>query len=96
LTGADVEFPAVPGAADDLAEPCVFDLAGVGRLREPDQRSFAQRRALMRATIQQAEEFTLDVEHRDRTFIDGEKFAGARRQLIHRGDDMPSHFISAA
>src|SRR5712672_2339258 len=49
LAGADIEFPAVPGAADDFAEPGIFDLAWIGRLREPDQRSFAQRRALMRA-----------------------------------------------
>src|SRR5689334_17219619 len=27
LPGADIEFPAMPGAADDLAEFCVFDLA---------------------------------------------------------------------
>src|SRR6516165_4953715 len=46
LAGADVELPAMPGAADDLAEPGVFDRAGIGGLREPDQRTFAQRRAL--------------------------------------------------
>src|SRR5262249_24848208 len=28
LAGADVEFPAVPGAADDLAKLGVFDIAG--------------------------------------------------------------------
>src|SRR3954453_20600959 len=28
LSGADIEFPAVPGAADDLAQLGVFDLAG--------------------------------------------------------------------
>src|ERR1700726_4579299 len=37
LAGADVELPAVPGAADDLAQPGVFDLAGIAGLREPDQ-----------------------------------------------------------
>ena len=42
LAGADVEFPAVPGAADDLAQSGVFDLAGIGGLRKPDQRALAQ------------------------------------------------------
>ena len=88
LAGADVEFPAVPGAAEDFAEPGVFDLAGIGGLREPDQRPFAQGRALMRAAVQQAEELAVDVEHRDRALVDGEEFARARRQLVHRGDDV--------
>ena len=79
LAGADVELPAVPGAADDFAEPGVFDGAGIGRLRKSDQRPLAQRRALVRAAVQQAEELALDVEDRDRPFIDGEKLARARR-----------------
>src|SRR5882724_7707015 len=33
LAGADVEFPAMPWAADDFAEFGVFDLAGIGGLR---------------------------------------------------------------
>src|SRR5262249_2494294 len=70
LSGAYVEFPAVPRAADDLAEPGVFDLAGIVRLREPDQRAFAERGALMRAAIEQPEELALDVEDRDRPAVD--------------------------
>ena len=96
MAGADIEFPAVPGAADDFAEPGIFDVAGIGRLREPDQRAFAQRRALMRAAVQQAEELALDVEDRDRALIDGEELARARRQLVHRGDDMSGHIILAS
>src|SRR6186713_2136578 len=46
LSGADVEFPAMPGAADDLAEFGVFDLAGITGRCEPDQRALAQRCAL--------------------------------------------------
>jgi hypothetical protein len=65
----------VPGAADDFAEPCVFDLAGVGGLREPDQRPLAQRRALVRAAVQQAEKLALDVEDRDRAAVDLEEFS---------------------
>jgi hypothetical protein len=71
----------------------VFDLAGIGGLREPDQRAFAQRGTLMRAAVQQAEELALDVEHRNRALIDGEKFSGARRQFVHRGDDVTGHAV---
>ena len=66
-------------------------VAGIGRLREPDQRPLAQRRALMRAAVQQAEELALDVEDRDRALFDGKKFARARRQLRHRGNDVTGH-----
>src|SRR5712671_716672 len=92
LAGADIEFPAVPGAADDFAWPGIFDLTGIGRLREPDQRPFAQRSTLMRAAVQQAEEFALDIEHRDRALIDGKEFARARRQLVDRSDDVTGHY----
>src|SRR5882757_6906711 len=74
LAGADVEFPAVPGTADDLPQLGVFDLAGIARLRKPDQRALAQRRALMRATVHQAEILALDVEDRDRPSLDLQKF----------------------
>jgi hypothetical protein len=45
----------------------------------------------MRAAIQKAEKLAIDIEDRDRTLVDGEKFSRARRQFIHRGDDMTSH-----
>ena len=48
-------------------------------------------RALVRAAVQQAEELAVDVEDGDRALIDGEEFARARRQLLHRGDDMTGH-----
>src|SRR6185312_1659424 len=94
LAGADIELPAVPGAADDFAWSRVLDRAGVGRLREADQRPLAQRRALVRATVEQAEELALDVEDRDRPLVDGEKLARTRRQFRHRGDDMTNHQLS--
>ena len=69
----------------------VFDLAGIGGLREPDQRALAQGRALVRAAVQEAEELALDVEDRDRPLIDGEEFSRPRRQLVHRGNDVSNH-----
>ena len=80
LAGADVELPAVPGAAQDLAQSGI-DHSGLGGLRKPDQWSFAQGGALVRAAVHQAEEFALDVEDRDRPLIDGEEFTRARRQF---------------
>src|SRR5262249_28885862 len=91
LSGADVELPAVPRAADDLALPGVFDLAGIRGAREPDQRALAQRRALMRAAIEQAEELALDVEDRDRPVVDGDEFTRPRRQLADGGNHMSGH-----
>src|SRR5437899_11285183 len=41
LPGTDIKLPAMPGAADDFAEFCVCDLAGIWGLRAPDQRTFA-------------------------------------------------------
>src|SRR3954451_3803035 len=91
LAGADVELPAMPGAANDLAELGIFDLARILRLREPDQGSLAQRSALMRAAVHQAEIFTLDVENCDRPSVDLQKFSRAGRKLVDRGNHMPRH-----
>src|SRR6266568_6590958 len=96
LPGTDIELPAVPGTADDLPLPGVFDLAGVVRLRQSDQRPLAQRGALMRAAIEQAEILALDVEHRDRTAIDGEEFAAAGWQLLDGRNDVTGHVICFA
>jgi hypothetical protein len=91
LAGADVELPAMPGAADDLTQLGVLDVAGIARLRQPDQRALAQRCALMRAAIEQAEIFALDVEDRDRPVVDGDEFARPRRQFTDGGDDVFGH-----
>src|SRR5947209_18785021 len=96
LPGADVEFPAMPGTAQDLAWPRIFDDAGIGGLRQPDQRALAQRGALVRAAVQQAEELALDVEHRDRALVDGEEFSRPRWQLVHRGNNVSRHLIKSA
>src|SRR3954468_9199200 len=94
LPGADVELPAVPGTANDLAQPGVFDLARIFRLRQSDQRPLTQRGALMRAAIEQAEILALDVEHSDRTLADREKLAAARRQFRDGRDDVAGHVVA--
>src|SRR5438309_4754622 len=45
----------------------------------------------MRAAVQQAEELAVDVEHRDRAFVDGEEFSRARRQLLDGCNDVAGH-----
>src|ERR1700756_534504 len=92
LAGTDVELPAVPGAAEDFARPRVFDLAGIFGLRKTKQRAFAEIGTLMRATIQEAEKFALDIEDRDRPAVELDEFSRARRQLIHRRYNMTSHW----
>src|SRR5690348_6284481 len=91
LAGTDIEFPAVPGTADDFAQTRIFYLAGIGRLREPDQRALTQGGTLMRAAVQETEEFTLDVEDRNRATLESEKFSRTRRQLADGSNDVTRH-----
>src|SRR5688500_4431162 len=62
FAGAQVVFPAVPGAADDLAVARVAVLAGPRGLDQPYELALAQTGALVRATIEQGEELALHVE----------------------------------
>src|SRR5271163_5209793 len=47
----------------------------------------------MRAAVQKAKKLALDVEDRDRPLVDGDEFARARRQLVHRGNDVSGHVL---
>ena len=91
LPGADVELPAVPGAAQDFALAGVADVAGEIGFGKPDQRAFAERRALVRTAIEQAKEFALHIEDGDWTVFENEEFARPRRQFAHRGNDVTSY-----
>jgi hypothetical protein len=66
LAGADVELPAVPGAADDLVLPPVDEVASLRRTGGSGNRPFAQTRAAVRADIEQGIIAALDVEDADR------------------------------
>src|SRR5688500_18509758 len=65
LAGADVEFPAVPGAADDLGLAAVDDLPAVGRAGRPGYRALAERGAAMRADVEKRVIASLHIEDAD-------------------------------
>src|SRR4029450_13389832 len=63
LAGADVEFPAVPGAADDLARTGVAIVAGSVRFHEPGLLALKQAAAAVRAAVVEGEELAAQIEH---------------------------------
>src|SRR5919106_6924620 len=65
LAGAEIELPAVPGAADDLAAAVIAVAAGLVGFDQADQLAAAKAAALMRAAIEQREVLALDVEDDD-------------------------------
>src|SRR5206468_12951524 len=91
LAGADVELPAVPRAAQDLALARVDVFPRLGRLQQPGQHAVAQAAALMRAAVEQAEILAADVEDRDRPTLHRDQLARARRDLAGWRHRMPRH-----
>src|SRR6201995_4873451 len=63
LTVAHVEFPAVPRTAQELADPRALVDAGLRRRQPRHAGRLFQRRAGMRAAVEQREELAIDVEH---------------------------------
>ena len=57
LAGADIELPAMPGAAQHLALAGQAVFAGRRRYQAADDRPATERRALVRAAVDQREEF---------------------------------------
>ena len=78
LARAHVEFPPVPGAAQNFAGAGVFVMARLMRLDQAGQDAFAHRPALVRAAVEQPVEFAVQVENRDRA-------AAHRHQLAPAG-----------
>src|SRR5262249_15757675 len=91
LAGADVELPAVPRTAQHfaLARQPVFPRRG--RLQPAEQRATAQRRALVRAAIEQCEELAVDVEDADLAPLYRDDLTGAGRDFVHRCDNVAAH-----
>src|SRR5262245_22670735 len=96
LAGADVEFPAVPGATDDLARTGVAIVAGSVRLHEPGLPTLKQAAAAVRASVVESEELAAQIEHDDRTPIDLRELARAGRNVADRGDHVLGHAVSAS
>src|SRR5262249_21564812 len=91
LAGRDLELPAVPRAAQELALPRDPVFAGAVGLHEPDHRALAQSAARMRAAVGKRVERAVDVEHADVAALDGHALARAGRNLVDSRDHMPAH-----
>ena len=89
LAGADVEFPAVPGAADDLALAAVFVLAGGAGGDEAGELADAERAALVGAAVAEGEVFAAEVEDADGAPGDLDDFAPAGGDFARFGDELP-------
>src|SRR5579883_1307811 len=89
LAGAQVELPAVPWAADDLAAARIAIAARLARLDEAGQAPLVQATALVRALVAEREKLAFDVEDHDLPALDidqpactGWKFAQARDDVL--------------
>ena len=66
-------------------------LAGLVRLQVCDARRFRQRRALVRAAIEEREELAVDMKDDDLAPPDGDDLVAARRDIGGLGDDVARH-----
>src|SRR5262245_51211031 len=96
LAGPDVEFPAVPGAADDLARAGVAIVAGPVRFHEPGLLALKQAAAAVRAAVVEGEELAAQIEHDDRAAIDLRELARAGRNVADCGDHVLGHAVSSS
>src|SRR3954467_8525542 len=91
LAGANVEFPAMPGAANNLAGAGVVVLTRFVRFNQSGHQPLAHRAALVRASVEQPVEVTIKVEHRDLAPAHGDELPLPRWNFRNRGDDMLAH-----
>jgi hypothetical protein len=85
----------MPGAFQDLTLSAVFVLARQRRMDEATLLTQAERPALMRAAVPQGEIVAAEIKDPDRAPRDLDNLAPARRDLLHRGDDMFRHGSSS-
>src|SRR5690606_13177725 len=91
LARLDVEFPPVPGAAQNLAAAYIRIFTRRGRHQKAAHLAFTQRAALVWAAITQRIKFAVDIEHANRTPADLHNLALARRKFLHRAHHMLRH-----
>src|SRR5262249_40431848 len=91
LAVADVEFPAMPGTAQHLADARAMIDAGFRRGQPRHARRLVERRALVRAAVEQRKELAIDMEHDDVAAIDADDLVAAGRNLAGAGDDVTGH-----
>src|ERR1051326_7992193 len=90
----DVEFPAVPGTAQDLAVAAVPIDPWLGGFDETDQSSLGKIAALMRAAVEQGEQFAVDVEDHDGAAVAIDQLTAAGRHAPRPRDHVLSHAAS--
>src|ERR1700691_5439735 len=94
LAGRDFEFPSVPRTAHEFSVADKAVLAGAGRLPAPGDTAFAERAALVRASIGECIELAADVEHPDLAALGGDELAAPRHDLGGAGDDVAAHRVT--
>src|SRR6266403_1774909 len=95
LPGAHVELPAMPGAAQQFADAGTLVDAGLRRGQPRHARRLVERRAGVRAAVEQREELAIDVEHDDVAPLHINHLVAAGRNLCGAGDNVTGHGIKA-
>src|SRR6185312_5774887 len=95
LSGTHIEFPAVPGATQDLAGPRIPVVTGIIGFDKAGQDALAHRAALVRAAIEQSEEFAAEIEYGDGAAAHGHQLPLARRNLGNRCDHVLAHSVAS-
>src|SRR4051812_35899244 len=83
----------MPGTAQHLADARALIDAGLGRGQPRHARRFLQRRAFVRAAVQQREELAIDVEHDDVAAGDIDDLVATGRDLRDGRDDVTGHTV---
>jgi hypothetical protein len=91
LAVAHVELPAVPGTAQHFADARTLIDAGLRRGQPRHAGRLVQRRALMRAAVQECEELAIDMEHDDVAALDTDDLVAAGRNVRGTRDDVTGH-----
>src|SRR5258708_34960529 len=91
LARLNVEFPAVPRAAQYFPAPCQAVFARPLRLEAAEHVTIAERRALMRAPIDQRVMFAIHIEHANLATGRIDDLLAAGRDLAHGSDDVTRH-----
>src|SRR5271168_209775 len=91
LTVAHIELPAMPGTAQQFAHARAMIDARLRRRQPRHARRLVQRRALMRAAVQQRKELAVDMEHDNVAAVDADNLVAAGWNLASAGDDVTGH-----
>src|SRR5579871_376363 len=91
LAVAHVEFPAMPGTAQQFPDARTMIDARFRRRQPRHARRLVQRRALMGASVEQRKELAIDMEHDDVAAVDADDLVATWRNFAGAGDDVTGH-----